>query len=233
MRAVPVPEGADVAVAVLDAESGESASYGDGRFDTASIVKVDILATLLLRAQDEGRRLTATEEAYATAMIEHSDNDAASKLWRAIGRAEGLDAANERFGLTRTEGGEGTLWGLTRTTAVDQLTLLRQVFGPGSELDGVSRRYLSGLMGRVVRGQRWGVSAAGDGSGWALKNGWLPREATGLWVVNSIGRVTVGGRGCLVAALSKGNPTWAAGIALVEGAAVAAVSLFGVEDAAG
>ncbi len=233
MRAVPVPAGAEVAVAVLDTVSGESASYGDGGFDTASIVKVDILAALLLQAQDEGRRLTATEESCATAMIERSDNDAASVLWRTIGRAEGLDAANERFGLTRTEGGEGTLWGLTQTTAVDQVTLLRQVFGPGSELDGVSRTYLCGLMGRVVQGQRWGVSAAGDGCGWALKNGWLPRAATGLWVVNSIGRVTAGGRGCLVAALSKGNPTWAAGIALVEAAAVAAVSLFGVQDAAG
>lgn len=125
MEAVEVPDGAEVAVAVLDAESGASASYGDGRFDTASIVKVDILAALLLRAQDEGRRLTAVEKSYATAMIEHSDNASASALWRTIGQADGLDAANERFGLTRTEGGDGTLWGLTQTTAVDQLRLLR------------------------------------------------------------------------------------------------------------
>ncbi|MFE7274610.1 serine hydrolase [Streptomyces sp. NPDC057623] len=231
MEAVDVPEGVEVAVAVLDMASGASASYGDGVFDTASIVKVDILAALLLQAQDAGRRPTATERSYATAMIENSDNASASELWRAIGQAEGLDAANERLGLTGTEGGDGMLWGLTQTTAADQLRLLRQVFGEDSELSAASRAYLGGLMGQIAVGQRWGVSAAADGSGWALKNGWLPRTATGLWDINSIGRVTVDGRDCLVAALSDGNSTQAAGIALVEAASVAAVSVFAAQDA--
>ncbi|KMS75043.1 hypothetical protein ACM01_12255 [Streptomyces viridochromogenes] len=231
MGAVDVPEGVEVAVAVLDMASGESASYGDGAFDTASIVKVDILAALLLQAQDAGRQLTATEKSYATAMIENSDNASASELWRAIGQAEGLDAANGRLGLTETEGGDGMLWGLTQTTAADQLRLLRQVFGEDSELSAASRAYVRGLMGQIAVGQRWGVSAAADGSGWALKNGWLPRTATGLWDINSIGRVTVDGRDCLVAALSDGNATRAQGIALVEAAAVAAVAVFAGEDA--
>jgi hypothetical protein len=230
MAAVDVPEGAEVSVAVLDRASGESASYGGGAFDTASIVKVDILAALLLQAQDAGRRLTVTEKSYATAMIENSDNASASQLWRAIGEAEGLDAANERLGLTGTEGGDGMLWGLTQTTAVDQLRLLRQVFGVDSELSEASRAYLRGLMGRIAVGQRWGVSAVADGSGWALKNGWLPRTATGLWDINSIGRVTFGGRDFLVAVLSDGHSTQAEGIALVEAAAGAAVSVFAGED---
>ncbi len=234
MESVDIPDGAEVSVAVLDTESGESAGYGDGAFDTASIVKVDILAALLLRAQDEGRELTAAEQSYASAMIENSDNAAASELWRTIGRAEGLDAANERFGLTETEGGDGMLWGLTQTTAADQLQLLRQVFvGEESELSEASRTYLSGLMGQIAVGQRWGVSAAGDSDAWALKNGWLPRTATGLWVINSVGRVTVDGHGCLVAALSHGNVTQAKGISLVEATAVAAVSVFAGEGAAG
>jgi altronate dehydratase len=70
------------------------------------------------------------------------------------------------------------------------------------------------------------VSAAADGSAWALKNGWLPRSTTGLWDVNSIGRVTVDGRYYLVAVLSNGNATQATGITLVEAAAKAAVSAF-------
>ncbi|MBZ9643488.1 serine hydrolase [Streptomyces sp. PSKA30] len=226
VRGVPVEDGADVSVAVLDVDSGEGASYGEGTFDTASIVKVDILATLLLQAQDAGRQLTAAEQAYATAMIEHSDNDSASALWRTIGGAQGLDAANERFGLTGTEGGDGMLWGLTQTTAVDQLALLQQVFGEESELNAASRSYLRELMGQIAAGQQWGVSAAGDDAAWALKNGWLPRTATGLWDVNSIGRVTVDGRDYLVAVLSDGNSTKEKGIALVEAAARAAVSVF-------
>lgn len=65
------------------------------------------------------------------------------------------------------------------------------------------------------------MSAAG--TGWALKNGWMPRTATGLWDVNSIGRVSVGGRVLLIAVLSAGHATKEAGIAVVEAAARAAV----------
>jgi hypothetical protein len=232
---VPVEGGAAFSVAVLDVGSGDAAVYGDGRFETASIVKVDILAALLLQAQDADRGLTAREKTYAATMIRDSDNAAATELWKAIGEAEGLDAANERFGLTQTVGGDGLYWGLTRTTAADQLVLLRQVFGDDeSELSGASRTYVRGLMGRIAAGQDWGVSAAAaeDGStdssrvGFALKNGWLPRTATGLWVINSVGRVTVDGRDRLVAVVSHGNTTKAKGIALVEAAARAGVSVF-------
>lgn len=233
MDPVDVADGVEVSVAVLDPDSGESASYGGGVFDTASIVKVDILAALLLRAQDAGRTLTAEEQAYAAAMIEDSDNDSTSALWRAIGTADGLDAANERFGLTETVGGDGPLWGLTRTTATDQLALLRQVFDTtDSELSEASRAYVRELMERIAVGQRWGVSAAADGAAWALKNGWLRRSTTGLWVINSIGRVTAGGHGYLVAALSRGSATREEGIALTEAVARAAVSVF-AGDAAG
>ncbi|WP_405964727.1 class A beta-lactamase-related serine hydrolase [Streptomyces sp. NBC_00723] len=224
MKSVTVPGDAAVSVAVLDLDSGDDATYGESAFDTASIVKVDILATLLLQAQDADRRLTAAEKTYATAMIENSDNDSASALWRIIGKASGLDAANERFGLTDTAGGDDMLWGLTQTTAADQLTLLQQVFGDDSELSEASRTYLRGLMGQIAVDQRWGVSAAADGSSWALKNGWLARSTTGLWDINSIGRVTVDGHDCLVAVLSNGNATQAAGISLVEQVARTAVS---------
>lgn len=70
-----------------------------------------------------------------------------------------------------------------------------------------------------------GVSAAGGG--WALKNGWMPRTTTGLWDINSIGRVRTGGRTCLVAVLSAGHPTKESGIALVEAVARAAVGVVG------
>ncbi|MEU8505305.1 serine hydrolase [Streptomyces brevispora] len=222
--------GAAMSVAVLDSGSGAGAVYGgaDATYDTASIVKVDILAALLLRAQDEKRELTAGERGYAVAMIEKSDNDSATALLAAVGGAAGLDAANERLGLTATTAARS--WGLTRTTAADQLTLLNAVFGTdtGTVLSEASRTYLRGLMARVEADQQWGVSAAG--SSWALKNGWMPRTATGLWNINSIGRVTAGGHTYLVAVLSGGQRTKESGIALVESAAKAAV---GVLRAAG
>ncbi|MFF2509983.1 serine hydrolase [Streptomyces sp. NPDC058086] len=227
MKAVALEDGAEVSVAVFDIDSGEGAAYGEGAFDTASIVKVDILATLLLQAQDADRHLTATEKTYATAMITNSDNASASALWDIIGQADGLDASNKRFGLTGTSGGDGALWGLTQTTAADQLTLLQQVFGDDSELSEASRTYLQGLMGEIAADQHWGVSAAADGTQWALKNGWLARSSTGLWDINSIGRVTVDGAEYLVATLSNGNTTKAKGISVVEAAAKAAVAAFG------
>lgn len=227
MKAVAPAGDQKVSVAVLDVDSGESATYGSTAFDTASIVKVDILATLLLQAQDAGRQLTATEKSYATTMIENSDNDSASALWRIIGKAGGLDAANKTFGLTGTAGGDDMLWGLTQTTTADQLALLQQVFGDGSKLSSASKSYIQGLMGQIEADQQWGVSAAADGSKWKLKNGWLARSATGLWDVNSIGRVTAtDGHEYLVAVLSKGSTTQGKGISLIEAAAKAGVAAF-------
>lgn len=202
-----------------------AASYADGSatFDTASIVKVDILATLLLRHQKTGTTMTSAERAQATVMIQQSDNNAATALWNAIGRKTGLASANSAFGLRHTEGGSADLWGLTQTTPADQLALLRAVFGSDSALSTASRDYIKGLMHTVTKGQQWGVSAADeDDSGFALKNGWLQRTATGLWDINSIGEVDYKGHTLLVCVLSSGNHSEKSGIDKVEDAAAAA-----------
>lgn len=214
------------AVLPLDGGSRKVTLYGDDRtYDTASIVKVDILAAVLLRAQDAGRPLTTQERAYAQPMIRHSDNAAANALWRQIGRAPGLDAANKRLGLTATKGGPGNKWGLTRTTASDQIRLLGAVFDGGATsntasaaLNNESRAYVRALMSSVTRDQAWGVSAAG-GSALALKNGWLQRNTTGLWDVNSMGQITVSGHRCLTAVLSDGSTSMSDGVSLVESTA--------------
>ncbi|WP_066950959.1 serine hydrolase [Streptomyces lushanensis] len=221
----------DLSVAVYDMADGREAAYGEDRtYACASVVKLAILAALLLRARDAGRWLTAGERRLAAAMIERSDNEAATVLRGEAGGMAGLDAAYARLGMDRTSAAPA--WGLTRTTARDQLTLLKAVFGtggpgPGSRavadgrtdpvLDARSRRFITGLMERVVPGQDWGVSAAGGD--WALKNGWLPRTASGLWVVHSVGRAD----GRLIAVLSDGHTSLAAGVARVETAAVSAV----------
>ncbi|MBY8876472.1 class A beta-lactamase-related serine hydrolase [Streptomyces sp. PLK6-54] len=230
-----LPADGDLAVAVtdLDDDADSSAAYDtsddDGNtYDTASIVKVDILAALLLQAQHAGTRLTANERALAAVMIEQSDNDAATALWDAIGRAAGLDAANRTLGLDHTSPGSGELWGLTQTTPADQLTLLRAVFvASGSPLSSASRAYVAGLMGAVTATQTWGVSAAdSDDAGYALKNGWLQRTQTGLWDVNSIGQVVHDGHRMLIAVLSSGQGSERDGIDLVERAASAAADAF-------
>ncbi|WP_322785073.1 serine hydrolase [Streptomyces profundus] len=230
MAPLAVEPSARLSVSVLALESGTNATFGAERFDTASIVKVDVLAALLLRAQDEGRELTALERERAEIMIRASDNAATDALWWLIGGASGLAEANERLGLTSTiPGGDGH-WGLTQTTSADQIALLRAVYAPDSPLTPSSQRYLQELMATVVDGQRWGVSAAATDEGFELKNGWLPRTETGLWDINSIGRVQVAGEDYLIAVVSDGHATQEAGIAAVEWAAMAAVGALDPAD---
>jgi len=114
------------AVATLDLDTGVTATYGaDTTIATASIVKVDILAALLLQADGE---LTQGQEATAKRMIQNSDNGAATKLWKQIGGAKGLATANKTLGLTSTTPGTKARWGLTTTTVADQLRLLSVIF---------------------------------------------------------------------------------------------------------
>lgn len=221
-----------VAVLALDSVDQWIASYGqETTFDTASIIKVGIVAALLLQAQDEGRELAPAERRHAEAMIRTSDNEAAGVLWRAIGRAKGLDAATARLGLESTRGGPGVSWGLTQTTATDQVKLLRAVFARApvvharspQGLSQESRAYVRRLMGQIDEEQDWGVSRVSTRDSWALKNGWLQRSTTGLWVINSVGQVTVHGRRYLLSVLSSGNASMEDGIELVERAAAAAI----------
>ncbi|MBO8190698.1 serine hydrolase [Streptomyces oryzae] len=200
-------------------------------------MKVHILVALLLRVRGASggpaRELTAREREWAAAMVVRSDNEAANALWRAAGGAEGVAAAGRLLGLSRTRPARDGRWGLTTTTAADQLALLCAVQGRGPRADVLApadRRWVRELMRAVVPSQRWGVTAAADESGpepagapGEVKNGWLPRTATGLWVINSVGRVTAAGRPWLLAVLSDGHASAQEGIAAVERAARAAV----------
>ncbi len=194
-------------------------TYGRGvRTATASIVKLDIVLALLLKAQHAKRRLTATEKTLAEEAITVSDNHAATALWHRIGGSEGLATANRRLGLRATVPGPGDAWGSTTTTSVDQIRLLTALTSGHSRISPANRRYVRGLMEDVVPEQAWGVSAAADpGTGVAVKNGWLPRRVhDGLWTVNSIGLVHAAGRTCLIAAISERHPTLPDGIATLE-----------------
>ncbi len=215
-----------LAVGVTDLSTGVTVSYQRHQlFHTASIVKADILAVLLLLRQRQHAGLSPAEQDLATAMIEESDNDAASALWDTIGGAPGLAAANQVLGLTRTEPGPAGLWGLTATTVTDQLTLLAALASAHSPLAAAGRHDELGLMRSVAPGQRWGVTAAADpGSGPAVKNGWLPDGSPGWWVINSIGVLRHDGQRLLVAVLSSGQPTEAVGISQVQAAARAAAA---------
>jgi hypothetical protein len=213
-------------VGVVDRTTGAVAIYGGGRkFHTASIEKVAILAGLLL-----GRPggLTDADDRSATTMIEASSDAAATRLWDAAGRAAGMTAADVQLGLRHTVPGPAQYWGLTSTTVGDQLTLLRDLTAAGSPLPAAARSYELSLMRATEPAQRWGIAAAASpGTRDAVKDGWLPDGSAGAtdnWVINSIGLVEHDHQHLLLAVLSAGQPTEAAGIAAVEDAAAAAAA---------
>jgi hypothetical protein len=215
-----------LAVGVADPGIGVTATYHSRQaFHTASIVKADILATLLLQLQHQHAGLSPDEQELATAMIEESDNNAADALWNIIGATQGLAAGDQVLRLRHTVPGQDDWWGLTSTTVTDQLRLLSALTSRRSPLTGASRRYELTLMRDVETGQNWGVSAAAS---WhtqpAVKNGWMPDGPLGLWVINSIGVVSHHGQRLLVTVLSSGQPSEQAGIQQVEAAARAAAA---------
>ena len=203
-----------ITAAVYDENSGTTYLYRPGvREQTASIIKVDILATLLHQRQGSGGLSDETSD-IAQGMIEASDNDDATDLWDQEGGARAVHAFDEQVGMSQTT--PNTAWGLTTTTPRDQLKLLRVVMLPNHLLTLASREYEYELMRHVIPFDRWGVSAGlGPGAAVALKNGWLPFPGSD-WHVNSIGSVVGSGRRYLIAVMTDRDPTEAYGIATIE-----------------
>ncbi|MEV0719161.1 serine hydrolase, partial [Asanoa sp. NPDC050611] len=156
----------------------------------------------------------------AKKMITLSDNDAATRLFQKIGGTSGLNTANRTFGLKQTK--PLSSWGMSKTTAADQIRLLTAITDEDGRLGDEDRSYLFDLMSQVDETQNWGVPAAAlpATTGVYVKNGWDNITADGgLWQVNSIGRLVEPGHDWLVAVLSNHHKTQPAGVRVVEAVA--------------
>jgi beta-lactamase class A len=212
--AATVPE---FSVAVLDKQTGELYAYrGDERYETASVVKVQVMACLLLTAQDAERKLTSSELSRARLMIRLSDNDATTSLYQQLGGRTSITACNKRLGLKNTA--VKSSWGLTQTTVKDQMQLLTELVADDSPLDEKSQKIAYDLMSTVDKGQQWGISAAAEkGEDFTIKNGWLPRSTENeRWIINSVGRISDDGIDVSIAVLSHGHANELAGRKVVQ-----------------
>jgi hypothetical protein len=200
---------------VHDLATGKVWSYRPTTHDTmASIMKLDILETELY----EHGVLHGDDLENATGMIENSSNDDAQDLWDAEGGAAAVSAYNRRVGLTGTTPNTQGFWGLSTTTAADQVTLLDHLAMPNPLLSPAERHQALRLMYTVEADQRWGVSAGlPHNTQVAIKNGWLPLDHSPGWEVNSDGIVTGNGYHDDVSVLTTGARTEAVGIKWIQG----------------
>ena len=216
-----------VLAAVYDLRTGQTWQFGQGQpQDEASVVKLDVLETLLAERGRGGTELSAGDRTLAEQMIEDSDNDAATSLWDEVGGAGGIRSFNTSAGLADTvpsscvncPGFPWPGWGLSTTIPGDQLTLLRTLVEPNSLLTNPERSYALSLMENVTPDQRWGVSGGVPAQATvALKNGWLPlNSANNNWQINSVGWISGSGRDYLIAVLTTGNPTEQYGIDTID-----------------
>lgn len=215
-----------VTAALYDARTGKTWLLAPGIVqDTASIVKVEIMGTALAQAQAAGRPLTRSQAALMTSMIENSDNQAATTLLADVGGPSAIGRFDRSAGLSHTTPSTLALipgtslpgWGLTTTTALDEVTLVSKFAYPNPILSDASRQYGLHLMETIEADQGWGVTGGVPaGTTVALKNGWLPLPPTNYWQINSIGWISGHGRNYVLAVLTDGNPTEAYGIATIE-----------------
>ncbi len=218
-----------VTAAVLDRRTGRLWVFHPGvKEHTASIVKVQIMATALKKAQDAGSEPPGDQQSLMTTMIENSNNDAATQLLKDVGGPSAVQNFDNSIGMTGTTvstlafiPGSTTLpgWGWTTTTARDQVRLVSKFAFHNTVLSDASRSFGLSLMSHVESDQAWGVSAGAEpGTTVALKNGWLPVDLTNYtnWQINSIGWIQGNGRDYVLAVLSNGNPTEADGITTIN-----------------
>ncbi|MFI9805924.1 serine hydrolase [Streptomyces sp. NPDC052301] len=208
-----------VALGLYDRSTGTTCTLrATSAYDSASTVKVTVLATLLWDAKKHNRYLTTTEQSLAKAMITKSDNTATSKLWKQLGLTK-IKGFLSAAGMTKTTPGANGYWGLTQENITDEQKLLKLVTAKNSVLSDNSRAYILKLMSQVVSDQRWGTPAGAPSSvSVHVKNGWLQRSTHG-WRVHSLGTFNGAGHDYMISVLTQDNSTMSYGVTTIQNVA--------------
>lgn len=202
----------DVGFAVID-EHGTLRSYHpDARFESASVVKVMLMAAYLRQASVSDRELDDADRRLLAPMIKQSANGPASEIYQRVG-------AGAFYELAREAGMKGfstsPFWGASTITARGQARFLYEL---ERYLPERHRDYALGLMADIVAPQRWGIPHALPlGFSIHFKGGWAPED--GAWKINQVALLVNGERRLSLAVLTRGNPSPGYGHATVRGIA--------------
>lgn len=209
--------GARFTAAVHDHRTGCEHHLNPGlEMTTASVIKAQVLAGILLAAQSAGRQLSEAEAADVELMMHYSHNrPPTSRLYVQVGGAPGMEALDERFGIAGTS--HTARYGATVSTAEDRTRLVEQLLIGGGPLAGESVQTAWEWMSGVSPIQSWGVTAGlPPGHEAALKNGFYPSRHSG-WRIGTTGVVRdPDGSAYAMTIMTDSNADEASGIALVE-----------------
>lgn len=196
----------DMGVAVYDVTHDKIyADNADQVYILASSTKVYLMLADFDRLEAAETEPGSDDQQLLTAMIEHSDNNAAQAIYEEIGYDKGMRAYLAKIGITDyVPCSDG--WGCAKASAADMahaLTLLQT----GKILNADDRTLALQLMNTVEADQRMGVGVtAPSNATYYMKDGWLNYPDPAKWNLNSSGIVVDGKETYIISVYSQNQP---------------------------
>jgi len=189
-------------------------------FCTASIVKVAVAMALFYEEKNgtfvllksDLQKIQKIQKIQK--MIIESDNDCTSYFWKKLGGETYMNTFFHGLGMNETSAGKNGYWGLTETTARDQIHLLTYLVKENEYITALQQQLLLSFMKEVKQDQKWGYSSIKEGNIY-VKNGWSPKEKNN-WRINSLGIIEHENEVYIICVLSVGHETYEKGVEGIE-----------------
>jgi hypothetical protein len=178
--------GADITVAVLDRNTGQLITNGNGStIAIASVVKLFIADDLLLQVSKGQTELSPDDRKSLDVMLRASDDSAAETFWNRSGGSAIVNRVVARYGLASTQAPGNGRWFNTISTATDLVhyydMLLAGTGGLPPEQASIILSNLAastptapdGMVPGGVYPQRFGIPEGLFGEPVAVKQGWM------------------------------------------------------------
>jgi len=192
--------GAEITTTVLDRNTGQIVSNGNGRaMPIASVVKLFIADDLLLQESRGQTKISPTDRAALDVMLRASDDSAAETFWNRSGGTAIISRVTARYGLGATTTPYNGRWFNTLSTTADLVRYYDKLLaGTGGLPPEQASIILSNLAastptapdGTVPGGvypQRFGIPEGFYAEPVAVKQGWFCCWNGGNWVHLSTG----------------------------------------------
>jgi len=172
--------GADITTTVLDRNTGQIVSNGNGEaVPIASVAKLFIADDLLLQESRGETKLSPADRAALDVMLRSSDDSAAETFWNRSGGSAIITRVVARYGLTGTTKPYNGNWDVTLSTASDLVRYYDMLLdGSG----GLPPEQANVIMGNLARStptgidgypQRFGIPEGLYADPVAVKQGWF------------------------------------------------------------